>query len=376
MEHKQSSIITFEKFTWKVENFSFLEAEVYSESFVRCGYQWRISLFPRGNKLIKEDDNLSIYLEALQTSNMSEGWNRDVIFRLSVFNQLNTNMTITKESSNEFNASEDSLGFESFMTFAELHDPKRGFIVNDACIVGGEVFVSNSIHEKPINQTANLTSSLTFGSLMTLLGFREFEVPTPKQEECQGENLSELMDFKGLGQIEKAFVPLLEEVCSQKPSLIVCQQNRSSKCREWAFTALGRVLYFLKTRKVKDMNDLACKDLQIFWEELELFSFDLTWLKPHVQSALGMKRYLEELEEVEKLKINVASLELEMQMLKSKIATVEENLDAARSLLKAKDLEEILVPLRCKISKQWNGVYVPFHSIPFRSIPLCSAPLR
>ncbi|KAI5425180.1 hypothetical protein KIW84_031111 [Lathyrus oleraceus] len=338
-EHKQSSIAKFEKFTWKVENFCCLEGEeVCSDPFILCGYQWRISLFPRGNKLNKVDDNLSIYLEALQTSNMSKGWNRDVIFRLTVFNQLNTSMTVTKESSNEFNACEDSLGFQSFMTFAELHYLKKGFIVNDACIIGAEVYVSNSIHEKPINQTANLTSSIAFGSLS---GFTEVDVPTPKQEKGQSQNLSELMDFKGLGQIEKDFVPLLEEVCCQHPSLIVCQQKRSRTCREWAFTALGRVLYFLKTRKVKDMNDLACKELQIFWEELELFSFDLTWLEPHVQSALGMKSYLEKLEEAEKLKVNVDALELEMEMLKSKIASVEENLDAARDLLKAKDLEEI-----------------------------------
>jgi hypothetical protein len=28
------------------------------------------------------------------------------------------------------------------------------------------------------------------------------------------------MDFKGLGQVDKAFVPLLEEACSHHPSLV------------------------------------------------------------------------------------------------------------------------------------------------------------
>jgi hypothetical protein len=37
-----------------------------------------------------------MYLEAVKTANMSEGWSRDVKFKLVVFNQLNTNMTITK----------------------------------------------------------------------------------------------------------------------------------------------------------------------------------------------------------------------------------------------------------------------------------------
>jgi SMC interacting uncharacterized protein involved in chromosome segregation len=82
------------------------------------------------------------------------------------------------------------------------------------------------------------------------------------------------------------------------------------------------------------MNDLACKDLQILWEEVEPFSFDLRWLEPHVKSALGLKGYLERLNEAEKLKDNVVALELEMLRLKA-------NLDSAKYLLEAQDFQEI-----------------------------------
>jgi hypothetical protein len=82
------------------------------------------------------------------------------------------------------------------------------------------------------------------------------------------------------------------------------------------------------------MNDLACKDLQILWEELEHFSFDLRWLAPHVKSALGFKGYLEKSKEAEKLKENVVALELEMLRLKA-------NLDSAKYLLEAQDFHEI-----------------------------------
>lgn len=41
MEHGQSSADMFEKFTWKIENFSRLnKVEVYSEPFVLGGYPW------------------------------------------------------------------------------------------------------------------------------------------------------------------------------------------------------------------------------------------------------------------------------------------------------------------------------------------------
>ena len=55
----------------------------------------RILMFPKGNDV---DNSLSIYLEAMQTANMSKGWSRDVKFKLLVFNQINTNMTITRGS--------------------------------------------------------------------------------------------------------------------------------------------------------------------------------------------------------------------------------------------------------------------------------------
>ncbi|MCI15754.1 ubiquitin carboxyl-terminal hydrolase family protein, partial [Trifolium medium] len=198
--------------------------------------------------------------------NMFEGWSRDVKLKLSVYNQFNSSITITKESNYEFNASNTFWVFESFI------DPKKGFTVKNAFIVGAEVYVCKLRNEKRVNQAVNLTVSLK-----------------SKLEEDGGQNVGELMDIKGLEQIEKSFAPLLDEACSPHPSLIKCQQKRSREFREWAFMALGRVLYFLKTRKVKDMSDLACKDLQVLWEVLQPFGFDLAWLEPRVQSALGMK---------------------------------------------------------------------------------------
>ncbi|KAI5425169.1 hypothetical protein KIW84_031104 [Lathyrus oleraceus] len=251
MVHEQSSVDKFEKFTWKIENFSHLNMyEVYSEPFFLGGYPWMIYLYPKGDEGV--EDFLSIYLAVVKTTNMSEGWSRDVKFKLFVFNQLNANRTITIESSNEFNAREDSWGFEFFITLDELHDPENGFVVKDSCMFGAEVYVCKK-------------EVVSFGNGHSVL-WAEFFVS-------------------------------------------------------------------LKTKKVRDMNDIACKNLQIIWEELERFSFDLTWLEPLVQSALGMKRYLEKLKEAEKLRDNLVALELEMQGLKAKMAT-------ARDLLEAQDLEE------------------------------------
>ncbi|CAK8544216.1 unnamed protein product [Lathyrus sativus] len=124
-------------------------------------------------------------------------------------------------------------------------------------------------------------------------------------------------------------------LCSDHPSLIESHLNN-----DFAFAALGRVLYFLKTRKVKDMNEQACKDLQVLWEELEKYGFNLSWLEPHVQSALAMKNYVRNVLLMKKVKEDMVILELETERLNAKLAALELNLDVERDLRKEKGLEE------------------------------------
>ncbi|MCI01322.1 ubiquitin carboxyl-terminal hydrolase family protein, partial [Trifolium medium] len=216
---------------------------------------------------------------------------------------------ILPESNNDFNAKGDNFGFAAFMRLTELGE--KGFLKKDACIVGAEVFVRKSTHEKRVNQTVNLTTSL--GSQA---GQMQVEVPSLKPE-CRGPSLETLLPV----------------------SSPVCIEHTKENDADMVFATLGRVLYFLKTRKVKDMNDQACKELQVLWDQLEKFKFDLTWLEPHVQYALGMKSYAEKALQLEKLKENIVALELETERLKVKFAADEVNLDRERDLLKAKGYE-------------------------------------
>lgn len=246
-------------------------------------------------------------------------------------------------SKNKFNASgQDAWGFKSFMSLSELHDPEKGFIVKNVCIVGAEVFVCKSNYEKQVSEATNLTESKKIHMeveveappvphMQNISPFFSLVCNEPTKQHIDAElfypSIEEIMDFTSVGQ--------LEEIYFDHPSLIEC------KFIDLAFAALGRVTYFLKTRKVKDMNEQACEDLQVLWEELEKFRFDLSWLEPHVLFALGMKSYVEKAMKVEKLKENVAALEMESERLKEKLVVAEINLNIEKDLLKAKRLEEI-----------------------------------
>ncbi|XP_061364546.1 MATH domain and coiled-coil domain-containing protein At3g58340-like, partial [Gastrolobium bilobum] len=288
----------------------------------------RILMFPKGNEV----DYLSIYLDAGDLDHLPSDWNKFVEVKLALINQINGTMTITKECKRNFNARETDWGIKSFIPLVELWDPSRGFIVNDTCIIKVEFSVNKSEDEKQLDQAVSKTD-VRADSPRVCARERIESSDNTLNEEIYSASYGELIDFRGLAKIEKAFVPLLEEVCSRHPSLIQCLQKRTRKFIEWAFTALGRVLHFLKTKKVKDMNDDACKHLQILWEELEICRFELTWLEPHVQSALDTKSYIERAKLVEKRKLNVESLKIEKKRLKEKIEiAIKDSVEAEASL--------------------------------------------
>ncbi|KAK9912372.1 hypothetical protein M0R45_036239 [Rubus argutus] len=278
-------------FTWKIDQFSNLEAKkYYSDVFVIGGFKWRISIFPKGNN---EKEHLSIYLDAADSSTLS----RYAKFSLIMVNQLDRIKSITKDYEHEFTAVENDWGSKQFISLSEIHDLSKSYLVNNNVIVEAEVSV------------------------------RKGDIKIVEKE------TGDLIDFKGLGRIELAFHPLLEEVCLSHPSLVECQQKRSSRFVEYAFTTLGQLLHFLKTRKVKDMNQDGYESLQLLWEELETFKFDLVWLQPHVQSVLGTKNMGGR---VERMREDVKILENEIKSRRAMLAAAEVDLERAKGdLVKA-----------------------------------------
>ncbi|XP_057431246.1 uncharacterized protein LOC130724091 isoform X2 [Lotus japonicus] len=240
-------------------------------------------------------------------------------FKLALINQVNAEKTITAGSEYQFT---DAYNYAwPVIPLVELLDSRKGFIMNDTCIIIAEIVHVNEV-ANPLHQEVCMSSSLA----------------------------EELVDFKNIGKIEKTFVPYLELECSNHPSLIECHQKRSQKSSrrftEWAFTALGRVLHFLHTTKADDINADTSSHLQILWEELQsfkTFNFDLTWLEPGVLWSLGWGSYKEKVVQLKTMRKNLATLEMETNSLKEKISTVEVDLTIARRDLEARrrHLEEL-----------------------------------
>ncbi|MED6113051.1 ubiquitinyl hydrolase [Stylosanthes scabra] len=139
-----------------------------------------------------------------------------------------------------------------------------------------------------------------------------------KVSSCEEEHdyCYEQVDFKGKGVVDIVYVPLLEKVCNDHPSLLESERRRSYEYSGWAFNALGRVLHFLETTRVEEMmNNLeACEWLKMLWDEVQVFGFELSWLVPQVEFALNMEKLMREVEKLEEEKKSIERRIQELRM--------------------------------------------------------------
>jgi len=136
MEIRPMVIAPFDKFrfTWVIEKFSSLKKKQYSEIFTVGGCNWRLLIYPEGNAV----EQLSIYLDVVDSTTLSIDWSIYAYFILAVVSQIHPKLTIKKETELTFNAKQSDWGFKSFIPLRDVRDPTKGYLVDDTLIVEAE----------------------------------------------------------------------------------------------------------------------------------------------------------------------------------------------------------------------------------------------
>jgi len=129
---------TFEEmeYTWCFGGFwdssTYIDGKRYSPEFTSGQYNWRLLLFPGGNKA----PYLAAYLDVPDTATLPMGWTRDAHFTLTIHNQKEPSRNVVKDADHQFNARACDWGWkDELVTLAELRDASSGFVVNGALTV-------------------------------------------------------------------------------------------------------------------------------------------------------------------------------------------------------------------------------------------------
>ncbi|KAF7813344.1 MATH domain and coiled-coil domain-containing protein [Senna tora] len=131
-------------FSLKIQSYSLLvDHHVGYESgiFEAGGYKWSLVFYPLGKN---QSNHISLYLRIKEEDTFSPGWEVDVCFKLFVQDQIQDKYFSIEDDGREikrFHGMKTEWGFPEFLRVDTFKDPSKGYLVDDSCIFGAEVFV-------------------------------------------------------------------------------------------------------------------------------------------------------------------------------------------------------------------------------------------
>ncbi|KAJ0105627.1 hypothetical protein Patl1_19260 [Pistacia atlantica] len=136
-------------YLFKIESFSLLSKaplpKYTSNQFDAGGYKWKLSLYPSGDKQKDGEGFISIYLALTETSSFSSGWDVNVVFNFFILDQLQNKYIVVQEwIERRYHAMKTEWGITKFIDLEMFHNPLKGYLIDDTCVFGAEVFVVKS----------------------------------------------------------------------------------------------------------------------------------------------------------------------------------------------------------------------------------------
>ncbi|KAL9450927.1 hypothetical protein AB3S75_012635 [Citrus x aurantiifolia] len=155
----------------RIKSYSLLAEEAIVEkyesgAFQAGGYKWKLVIYPKGNKSTNVKDHISLYLAVADTSSLTFDWEVYAIFCLFLLDQNQDSSLVVQDAMGKerrFNGVKLEWGFDKFIPLEAFNDASNGYLVNDTCVFGAEVFVKErNIIKGECLSMANITSSCKF----------------------------------------------------------------------------------------------------------------------------------------------------------------------------------------------------------------------
>ncbi|KAJ4846323.1 hypothetical protein Tsubulata_005911 [Turnera subulata] len=136
-------------YTVKIESFSLLlesGLEKYeTDHFESGGHKWKLVLHP--GKQNDKDGQVSLYLAVADPDEIPIGWEVNAQINFFVFDQIRDQYLIIPGNNGigtRFQKMKTEWGLRNFISHKALRDISNGYLVDDCCVFGVEVFVIGS----------------------------------------------------------------------------------------------------------------------------------------------------------------------------------------------------------------------------------------
>ncbi|XP_052170030.1 MATH domain and coiled-coil domain-containing protein At3g58370-like [Diospyros lotus] len=130
----------------KIQSFNSLSRsclEKYSSDTFDVGdYKWRLKIYPRGNKDRGGQGHISIFLTLANTSSLPVGWELHAMFNFFVYDQHRDKyFSLPDNQVRRFHVMKTEWGEAKFVELQVFNDSSNGYLIDDACVFGAEVYV-------------------------------------------------------------------------------------------------------------------------------------------------------------------------------------------------------------------------------------------
>lgn len=152
-------------YTFKIQSFSLLSKasieKCVSEEFEAGGYKWSLSIYPSGNTKGNGHGHVSIYLAIMDPISLPIDWEINAIINFSAYNFIDDEYVTTQDASvRRFHVLKTEWGIPNFINIDTFKDPTKGYLLDDNCVFGAEVFV--------VKKTANKGDCLSIINPVTI----------------------------------------------------------------------------------------------------------------------------------------------------------------------------------------------------------------
>ncbi|XP_029127063.1 ubiquitin carboxyl-terminal hydrolase 13 isoform X2 [Cajanus cajan] len=133
-------------YSFKIMSFSWLSKasiqKCASEEFEAGGYKWSLSIYPTGNTKGGGQGHVSIYLVLIDSSSLPVDWEVNAVVNFSAYNFIDDEYVITQDTNvRRFHVLKTEWGIAKFVDIDTFNDPSNGYLMDDTCVFGVEVFV-------------------------------------------------------------------------------------------------------------------------------------------------------------------------------------------------------------------------------------------
>ncbi|GKV06869.1 hypothetical protein SLEP1_g18691 [Rubroshorea leprosula] len=136
----------------KIQLFSLLlknSVENYESGDFEAGsYKWKLILYPSGNKGRNVKDHISLYLAIADTDSVNGNSEVRASFKLFLLDQNKDNYLVVNDATvkeRRFHGLRNQWGFDQFLPLRTFNDVSNGYLVDDTCVLGAEVFVTKEM---------------------------------------------------------------------------------------------------------------------------------------------------------------------------------------------------------------------------------------